>query len=79
METLIRMEVDKDQYSDPDYGVGEKFLESVLRDINSYVKQTDARAPIFLACLNPLLQKYFDIVRLGKCLRFEGIAVPFNP
>ncbi len=56
----------EDQVTEPGYGVGEKFLEAVFKDINSYVKEADDQAPIFLACLNPLFQQYFDIVRLGN-------------
>ena len=55
-----------DQYADPGYGVGEKYLEAVFKDIHSYVKEADAHAPIFLPCLNPLFEMYFDIVRLGN-------------
>lgn len=64
-ETKLFPEYD-DQYADREYGVGEKFLEAVFKDIHSYVKEADDQAQIFLACLNPLFQKYFDIVRLGN-------------
>ncbi len=57
-ETKLFPEYD-DQYADRDYGVGEKFLVAVFRDINSYVKEADNKAPIFLACLNPLVSKIF--------------------
>ena len=55
-----------DTLTDPSYGTGERYLQSVLRDIREAVKAAGARAPIFLACLNPLLGDTFDIIRTGN-------------
>jgi len=50
----------------PSYGLGERYLLAVIRDVHSFVKRADADAPIFLACLNPLFERFFDVVRLGN-------------
>jgi hypothetical protein len=55
-----------DVLADPTYGLGERYLQSVLRDIREAAHAAAPRAPIFLACLNPLLGDTFDIIRTGN-------------
>lgn len=52
--------------SNNSYGFGESYLFAVIRDIHSFVKKADKNAAIFLACLNPLYDGLFDVVRLGN-------------
>ena len=56
----------EDCLSDPTYGTAERYLLAVIRDIHKCVKDADSAAAIYLACLNPLFEQYFDIIRLGN-------------
>ena len=55
-----------DQFADPKYGRGERYLSALLGDLRAFAQEAKPNAPIFLACLNPLFARYFDIVRLGN-------------
>ncbi len=48
------------------YGRGERYLFNVLRDLHGFVKAAKPSAPIYLACMNPLFEQFFDIIRLGN-------------
>jgi hypothetical protein len=56
-----------DTFADWEYGTGEKYLHSVLRDIHAVVKRCNPDALISLNCLNPLFSEFFDVVRTGNC------------
>lgn len=55
-----------DKVNDASYGRGELYLFSVLRDLHGFVKATKPTAPMYLACMNPLFEQVFDVIRLGN-------------
>lgn len=55
-----------DGMAEGSYGFGEGYLLSVLRDVREAVRDAKSEAIISLACLNPLFEPYFDLVRLGN-------------